>query len=195
MAHSTIQRYTRETKIFLKFESEGRGKAEVDTGIPFFNHMLELFAHHGRFDLNIRAEGDIAVDYHHTVEDLGICLGQAVHQALGKREGIVRYGFFLLPMDECLTQAVVDLGGRAFLRYDAVASETWVRDFNIGLLKEFFQAFVNHAAANVHIRLHYGEEPHHIAEGIFKAFARALDAACKKDPRLEGSLPSTKGLI
>jgi len=190
-----VERTTNETQIALTLRLDGKGDAAVETGIPFFDHMLELFARHGLFDLSLQAKGDIAVDYHHTVEDVGIVLGQAVKEALGDKAGIQRYGFFLLPMDECLAQVALDLGGRPFFVYQVEAQETFVRDFNIQLVREFFQAFANTAGANLHMKLVHGDEPHHIAEGLFKGFARALDMASRHDPRAEKAIPSTKGVI
>jgi len=191
----SLNRDTNETRIALTLNLDGTGVAEIATGIPFFDHMLDLFAKHGLFDLEIKAVGDVEVDYHHTVEDLGLVLGQAVKEAVGEKLGLQRYGFFILPMDECLTRVAIDLGGRSALVYRVEAREQMVRDFNIGLVKEFFQSFANKAAANVHINLEYGEEPHHIAESVFKCFARALDGATRIDARREGSLPSTKGIL
>lgn len=190
-----IERETRETRIALELNLDGSGMAEVDTGIAFFDHMLTLFARHGLFDLSIKASGDLEVDYHHTVEDVGIVLGQALKEALGEKLGIRRYGFFILPMDECLAQAAVDLSNRAYLIYRVESPVRMVRDFNIGLFKEFFQALANEAGANIHLQLEYGDEPHHVAEALFKAFARALDVATQIDPRQAGSLPSTKGVL
>ena len=192
---ATVERKTKETSISLTLNLDGQGESKIATGMPFFDHMLELFARHGLFDLDARANGDLQVDYHHTVEDMGIVLGQVVKKALGEKLGIRRYGFFLLPMDESLARVVLDLGGRPILVYNVEAPEHFVRDFNIGLLREFFQAFANAAGANVHISLEYGDEPHHIAEAIFKAFARALDFATVVDSRQEGKLPSTKGRL
>lgn len=190
-----LTRETRETQIDLTLNLDGEGKAEIDTGIPFFDHMLTAFARHGLFDLSLQAKGDLAVDYHHTVEDVGIVLGQAIRQALGEKLGITRYGFFLLPMDECLARCVIDLCNRAYLVYDVEPTVRFVRDFNIGLCREFFQAVANEAAMNLHLSLEYGKEPHHIAESLFKAFARALDQATQIDPRQVDSLPSTKGKL
>lgn len=192
---ASIQRDTKETQIALTLNLDGTGVSEIDTGIPFFDHMLTLFARHGLFDLTIKATGDIDVDYHHMVEDVGIVLGQAIKQALGEKLGIRRYGFFLLPMDECLARCALDLSNRAFLVYQVDATVRMVRDFNIGLCKEFFQAVANEGAMNLHLTLEYGDEPHHIAESMFKAFARALDAATVIDPRQADSLPSTKGKL
>lgn len=198
MAHSriaTIQRDTAETRISLTLNLDGTGTADVATGIPFFDHMLTLLARHGLFDLQVRAEGDLAVDYHHTVEDVGIVLGQAVKEALGDKLGIRRYGFFLLPMDECLARCAMDLSNRPILVYRVEVTNFLVRDFNIALVREFFQGFANAAGANLHLALEYGDEPHHIAESLFKAFARALDMATSVDPRQADLLPSTKGLL
>ncbi|MFP4166408.1 MAG: imidazoleglycerol-phosphate dehydratase HisB [Opitutales bacterium] len=190
-----VTRNTKETRIHLELAIDGSGSAEVDTGIPFFDHMLTLLARHGLFDLKLSAEGDINVDYHHTVEDTGIVLGQAVREALAEKRGIRRYGFFLLPMDECLARVALDLSNRAAFVYRVECRESMVRDFNIGLVKEFFQAFANTAACNLHINLEYGEEPHHIAEAVFKSFARALDVATQIDPRLGETVPTTKGTL
>ena len=190
-----INRKTKETDISLLLTLEGQGRCQADTGIPFMDHMFNLFARHGLFDVVLRAKGDVEVDYHHTVEDIGIVLGSAVNEALGDKLGICRYGFFLMPMDETLARVVIDLGGRPALVYRVESRERLVRDFNIGLVREFFQAFANSAKANVHIELEYGDEPHHIAEAIFKGFARALDQASSIDPRQSGQLPSTKGTL
>ena len=190
-----ITRNTKETQIEMELNLDGTGVSEIDTGIPFFDHMLTLLAKHGLFDLKVKATGDIDVDYHHMVEDTGIVLGHAVKQALGDKGGIRRYGFFLLPMDESLARISLDLSNRQAFVYTVDFKFPMVRDFNIVLVKEFFQAFANDAACNLHINLEYGEEPHHIAEAIFKGFARALDMATTVDPRLGGALPSTKGTL
>ena len=174
---------------------DGTGVSTIDTGVPFFDHMLTLFAKHGLFDLNVKAKGDVDVDYHHTVEDVGLVLGQAFKEALGDKLGIRRYGFFLLPMDESLARVVVDVGGRPHLVYEANAPTMFVRDFNIVLVKEFCRAFSNALGANLHVTLIYGEEPHHVAEAIFKGLARALDLATQIEPRAADQLPSTKGKI
>lgn len=192
---STVRRKTAETDIILTLGIDGTGVSKIDTGVPFFDHMLTLFAKHGLFDLEIKAQGDNDVDYHHTVEDVGLVLGDAFKQALGEKLGIRRYGSFLLPMDESLARVVVDLSGRACLVYDAVAPTMFVRDFNIVLVKEFCRAFSNAVGCNLHVKLEYGEEPHHVAEAIFKGLARALDLATQIDPRTAGSLPSTKGSL
>ena len=198
MAHArlaNITRKTAETDITLTLALDGTGKAKIETGVPFFDHMLTLFAKHGLFDLEVKCIGDVAVDYHHTVEDVGIVLGEAFKQALGDKLGIRRYGFFFLPMDESLARVVVDIGGRPHLVYDAEAPTMFVRDFNIVLVKEFSRAFSNALGCNLHVKLEYGEEPHHVAEAIFKGLARALDVATQIDPRAADQLPSTKGKI
>lgn len=187
-----ISRDTKETQITLSINLDGTGESSIDTGIPFFDHMLDLFARHGLFDLTVKATGDIEVDYHHTVEDVGIVLGEAIKQAVGDKRGMKRYGFFILPMDECLSQVVVDLSNRQIFIYKVETSNVMIRDFNIALVKEFFQAFTNAVGANLHMKLEYGEEPHHISESLFKCFARAMDMATQLDPRLGDRLPSTK---
>ncbi|MEM1222511.1 MAG: imidazoleglycerol-phosphate dehydratase HisB [Verrucomicrobiota bacterium] len=192
---ATITRNTKETQIQMELNVDGSGRSQIETGIPFFDHMLTLFAKHGLFDLTVKASGDIDVDYHHMVEDTGIVLGQALKKALGDKSGIRRYGFFLLPMDESLARVAIDLSNRQAFVYKVDYQFPMIRDFNIVLVKEFFQAFANDTACNLHINLEYGEEPHHIAEAIFKAFARALDMATTVDPRLNGALPSTKGTL
>jgi imidazoleglycerol-phosphate dehydratase len=190
-----IKRKTAETDIVLRLNVDGKGQSTIATGVPFFDHMLTLLAKHAMFDLEVTVKGDVDVDYHHTVEDVGIALGEAVRTAVGDKKGMVRYGFFILPMDECLGRVAVDLGGRPFLAYECAPASLYVRDFNILLVKEFFRAFANSAAANVHARLEYGEEPHHAAECLFKCLARALDQACRLDPRAAGTVPSTKGVL
>ncbi len=190
-----VSRETNETCVNISLNLDGEGKGEINTGAPFFDHMLELFARHGFFDLSVDARGDVEVDYHHLVEDAGLALGQAVRKALGDRAGITRYGFFVLPMDETLVTVSLDLSNRPYLVYNAEPPVTFVRDFNVNLFKEFFQAFANEAGANLHVRLEYGEEPHHVVEAVFKGFARALDAATRYEPRLGGAIPSTKGTL
>ncbi len=192
---SNITRNTTETQISLLLDIDGSGKYDIETGIPFFNHMLELFARHGLFDLKIKAAGDVDIDYHHTVEDVGIVLGQAFKQALGDKAGINRYGFFILPMDEVLVRVALDLSNRPVLVYDLGRIDARVRDFNVSLCREFFQAFANEVGANLHVKLEYGDEPHHIAEGAFKCFARALNVAVSHNPKLGQALPSTKGIL
>jgi imidazoleglycerol-phosphate dehydratase len=192
---ATLSRRTTETEITVKLAVDGKGSSKIDTGIPFFDHMLTLFAKHGLFDLEVKAQGDVAVDYHHTVEDVGIVLGEAFKTALGDKVGLKRYGFFILPMDEALARVIIDLGGRPHLVYDVNAPTMFVRDFNLALVKEFFRAFANTVGANVHVKLVYGEEPHHVVEAVFKCFARALDAATQIEPRAADRLPSTKGRL
>ena len=195
MREAEITRDTKETKISFKLNIDGSGQADVSTGIAFLDHMLQLFARHGFFDLSIEAKGDIDVDYHHLVEDMGISMGQAVKEALSDKAGIRRYGFFVLPMDETLATVALDISNRGYLVYDVDCPNPQVRDFNIHLFKEFFQAFANEVACNLHIRLEYGDEPHHVAEAIFKGFAKALDLATQAEPRLAGKVPSTKGTL
>jgi imidazoleglycerol-phosphate dehydratase len=190
-----LHRKTNETDINLKLNLDGTGRSDIQTGIPFLDHMLTLFARHSLLDLDVCATGDIDVDYHHTVEDVGIVLGSVIKEALGDKKGIRRYGFFILPMDECLVRVALDLGNRPYLDYRVAYEHPMVRDFNIGLVREFFQGFANSAGANVHIELLHGDEPHHIAEGIFKSFARALEVAVSLDIRQQDSLPSTKGML
>ena len=190
-----VKRKTAETDIALTLAIDGSGVSKIDTGVPFFDHMLTLFAKHGLFDLDVKCVGDVDVDYHHTVEDVGLVLGDAFKKALGEKIGIKRYGFFLLPMDESLARVVIDIGGRPHLVYQVEAPTQFVRDFNIILVKEFSRAFSNALGANLHVTLEYGEEPHHVAEAIFKGLARALDAATQIEPRAADLLPSTKGKI
>jgi len=189
-----VARKTRETDIKVSLTIEGKGVSRVETGMPFLNHMLELFSKHSLMDLTVDATGDLEVDYHHTVEDLGLVLGDAIDQALGDRKGIVRYGWSYVPMDDALSRAVVDLGGRPYLVYDVANRTRKIRDFNLILIREFFQAFAVKARMNLHIAQLYGDEPHHAYEAIFKAVARALSEACQKDPRVQG-VPSSKGAI
>jgi imidazoleglycerol-phosphate dehydratase len=190
-----VTRNTNETQIVVSINLDGTGMGEISTGIPFFDHMLQLFSKHGYFDLSIEAKGDIDIDYHHLVEDMGITLGQAFKLALADKAGIKRYGFFVLPMDETLVTVALDLSNRAFLVFDAPLPVSMVRDFNVQLFKEFFQSFTNEAGCNLHIRLEHGNEPHHVAEAIFKGFAKALDQATNLEPRLNGGVPSTKGTL
>ena len=192
---ATVSRKTAETDIVLTLAVDGAGASAIETGVPFFDHMLTLFAKHGLYDLTVKAKGDVDVDYHHTVEDAGLVLGQAFKEALGDKIGIRRYGFFFLPMDESLARVVIDVGGRPHLVYEANAPTMFVRDFNIVLVKEFCRAFSNALGANLHVQLIYGEEPHHVAEAIFKGLARALDAATQIELRAADQLPSTKGKI
>jgi imidazoleglycerol-phosphate dehydratase len=192
---ATIHRKTNETDIRLKLNLDGRGKARIATGIRFFDHMLELVARHGAFDLDLAARGDLGVDQHHTVEDVGISLGEAVRKTLGSKRGILRAGYFLMPMDETLAAAAVDLGGRPYCIVNAKIAAKRVGDFQIELLEDFFQGFAQAARANVHLRALYGRSSHHQLEAIFKAFARALRFAVSRDKRLRQILPSTKGLL
>ena len=192
---ATVSRKTAETDISIVLAIDGTGDSKISTGVAFFDHMLSLFAKHGLFDLTIRAKGDVDVDYHHTVEDVGLVLGQAFKKALGEKLGIRRYGFFILPMDESLARVVVDLGGRPHLEYRVEAKSMFVRDFNLVLVKEFCRAFSNALGANVHVELLYGEEPHHIAEAVFKGLGKAVDAATQIEPRAANLLPSTKGSL
>ena len=195
MRNAKIIRDTKETKISFELNIDGSGTAVVCTGIAFMDHMLQLFAKHGFFDLVVEANGDLEVDYHHLVEDLGIAMGQAVKGALSDKAGIQRYGFFTLPMDETLATVALDISNRGYLVYKVDCLHSQVRDFNIHLFKEFFQAFANEVACNLHIRLEHGEEPHHVAEAIFKAFAKSVDIATKEEPRLAGKVASTKGTL
>jgi len=192
---ANVSRKTAETDISVVLAIDGTGRSKIATGIGFFDHMLALFAKHGLFDLTVKAKGDVDVDYHHTVEDVGLVLGQAFKKALGDKVGIRRYGFFILPMDEALARVVVDIGGRPHLAYRVEAPSMFVRDFNLDLVKEFCRAFSNALGANLHVELVYGEEPHHVAEAVFKALGRALDGATQIEPRASGLLPSTKGSL
>jgi imidazoleglycerol-phosphate dehydratase len=192
---ATIERKTRETDIRLHLNLDGRGKARVATGIRFFDHMLELVARHGGFDLALEARGDLDVDQHHTVEDTGIVLGEAVLRALGNKRGILRAGYFLMPMDETLSAAAIDLGGRPYCVIKGKIPARRVGDFQTELLEDFFQAFAQAARANVHLRILYGRSSHHQVEAAFKCFARALRFAVARDARLKKVLPSTKGLL
>lgn len=193
---ASIKRYTTETKIDLFLDIDGEGRYDVDTGCGFLNHMLELFARHGNFNLNVKCQGDIDVDYHHTTEDTGIALGEAFVKALGDKRGILRYGDIILPMDETLIMVAVDLGGRAYLDFSEVFIPAQkVGDFDTELVKEFMLAFTRTLGANIHIRQLAGENSHHIIEGIFKALSRALAKASTIDERNSGKIPSTKGVI
>jgi imidazoleglycerol-phosphate dehydratase len=192
---SHIRRNTKETQIDLHLNLDGRGEAEISTGIPFFDHMLDLVTRHGGFDLRLNATGDLDVDQHHTVEDVGIALGGAVNTALRSKRGILRAGYFLMPMDETLAAAAVDLGGRSFCVVKAKFSAVRVGDFQTELVEDFFHGFAQGARANVHLRLLYGRSSHHQVEALFKAFARALRFAVSRDKRLRNVLPSTKELL
>ncbi len=195
MRKARIQRNTNETKIDLALNIDGRGQYEVSTGIRFFDHMLELFARHGAFDLHLNAKGDLDVDQHHTVEDVGIALGEAFDKALGKKLGILRAGYFVMPMDETLGLAAVDFGGRAVAVVDTKVRQRLVGDLQAELVFDFFEGFARGARANVHARVLHGRSNHHKIEALFKAFARALRAACWRDRRMAKMLPSTKGLL
>src|SRR3954467_2629495 len=213
-----IKRHTKETRIVVKLVLDGAGKAAIRTGIPFFDHMLTLFAKHAVVDLTLRCQGDLEVDAHHTVEDCGLALGQAFVQALGEKKGIRRYGAgfdprnpftgeAFVPMDECLARCVVDFSGRPYLVWGGmdelavkrITAAEKLQDmssaFRFGLAREFFQGFTNEARCNLHLELLYGEEPHHIVEALFKAFGKAVDIACQKDTRIAGQVPSTKGSL
>jgi imidazoleglycerol-phosphate dehydratase len=193
--HAVIDRQTSETRIRVRLALEGRGRYGVSTGIRFLDHMLELVARHGAFDLHVAAEGDLDVDQHHTVEDLGIALGEAVSRALGTRRGINRAGYFIMPMDETLAVAAIDLGGRAHAVVDLRLRVRRVGDLQAELVHDFFEGFALGARANVHLKVLYGRSSHHHVEAVFKAFARALRVACAKDRQLLRALPSTKGVI
>ena len=195
MRKSKIQRKTKETDIRLALSIDGRGRYDVSTGIRFFDHMLELFAHHGGFDLDLKATGDLDVDQHHTVEDVGIVLGQAFAQALGNKRGILRAGYFVMPMDETLGLAAVDFSGRTAAVIETRVKTQLVGDLQSELVFDFFEGFARGAHANVHARILYGRSNHHKIESLFKAFGRALRAACWRDRRMARLLPSTKGLL
>ncbi len=195
MRTAKIERTTKETDIRIALTIEGKGRFKVSTGIRFLDHMLELFAHHGGFDLNLNARGDLDVDQHHTVEDVGIGLGQAFTQALGNKRGILRAGYFLMPMDETLGLAAVDFSGRTAAVIDTKVKTRLVGDLQSELVYDFFEGFSRGANANVHARVLYGRSNHHKIEALFKAFARALRAACWRDRQMARLLPSTKGLL
>jgi imidazoleglycerol-phosphate dehydratase len=213
-----VERVTKETRIAVKLNLDGKGRSSVRTGLPFFDHMLDLFARHAAVDLELDCQGDLEVDAHHTVEDCGLVLGQAIRLALGEKRGLRRYGTGFhprnpftgeayVPMDECLARCVIDLGGRPYLAWrgldrwahkqiaPAERTQDMSSAFRFGLAREFFQALANEARCNLHLELLYGGEPHHIVEALFKAFARAVDAAKARDPRLSGQVPSTKGRL
>ena len=194
MRTAEIERNTKETKIRLALNLDGSGAGEIDTGIGFFNHMLELLKKHALVDLTVKATGDLDVDYHHTVEDVGLVLGQALNKALGDRRGITRYGFASVPMDEALCETSIDLGGRPFLVFASGKKHLMVRDFEVKLLEEFFRAVSVEGRLNIHLREIYGDEAHHVCEGLFKSFARALRQAVADDPR-ETGVPSSKGVL
>jgi imidazoleglycerol-phosphate dehydratase len=195
MRKAKLQRTTKETDIELSLNLDGRGKSKIATGIRFFDHMLEQIARHGGLDMKLLARGDLDVDQHHTVEDVGIAMGEAVKKALGSKRGILRAGYFLMPMDDCLAAAALDFSGRAYCVCDFKISAQRVGDFQTELMEDFFRAFAHAAAANVHLKLMYGRSSHHQVESIFKAFAKALRFAITRDKQLRRVLPSTKGLL
>jgi imidazoleglycerol-phosphate dehydratase len=195
MRRATLRRTTTETDIRLRLNLDGHGRARVSTGVRFLDHMLELVARHGAMDLEIAAKGDLDVDQHHTVEDLGIALGEAVRHALGSKRGILRAGYFLMPMDETLAAVAIDFSGRSHCVCQWKLSARRVGDLDADLIEDFFRGFAQSAAANVHLRLFYGRSAHHQVEALFKAFARALRFAATRDPQLKRVLPSTKGLL
>lgn len=192
---ASVQRETKETRISVDLDLDGTGTAQLDIGIPFLEHMLEQVARHGMFNLGINAQGDLDIDAHHTVEDVGITLGQTLSRALGDKAGIRRYGHAYVPLDEALSRVVLDCSGRPGLEYNAVFPRARVGEFDVDLLAEFFQGFTNHAQVTLHIDNIRGRNSHHIAETIFKAFGRALRMAVELDPRLQGNIPSTKGSL
>ena len=195
MRISEIKRTTKETDIELKLNLDGAGNSEIITDCGFLNHMLTLFAKHGRFDLKVKCKGDSEVDYHHTAEDIGICLGSAFKEALGDMKGIKRYGSMLLPMDEALILTAVDISGRSYLNYDVTIYSERVGDFDCELAKEFMLAFTRKAELTLHIKMFEGENAHHIIEGIFKSLGRSMAAACEIDEKYMNEIPSTKGVI
>ena len=194
MRSATIERNTKETQVSLALDLDGSGAGTVETGIGFFDHMLELLKKHALIDLTVKATGDLHVDYHHTVEDVGLVFGKALNAALGDRRGLTRYGFASIPMDEALCETSLDLGGRPFLVMQCPMKHLFVKDFEVKLLEEFFRAVAVEARANIHLRQVYGDETHHVCEGFFKSFARALRQAKAIDP-LETGVPSSKGVI
>jgi imidazoleglycerol-phosphate dehydratase len=191
---ATVNRYTNETKIDLDFSIDGEGKTQLDTGVPFLSHMLDLFAKHGQFDLKVNAKGDVEVDGHHTTEDIGICIGQALREALGDKKGIKRYGNAFVPMDEALAQVVIDLSNRPHLEMRAEFPAQQVGTFDVELVHEFLWKLALEARMNLHVIVHYGKNTHHMIEAVFKALGRALDEATTIDPRVKG-VPSTKGML
>ena len=190
-----VERKTKETEVAVHLNLDGTGSAKVQTPIPFFSHMLEAWAKHGLMDLAVEASGDVEVDIHHTVEDVGIVLGQALKQALGDKKGLVRYGTSFVPMDEALVQASVDLSGRPFLVFSVPVARTRVSNFDMDMLQEFFRAFAFNAEATLHVTMHYGHNLHHIAEAVFKSVGRSLAEATRINPRIAEVLPSTKGTL
>jgi imidazoleglycerol-phosphate dehydratase len=195
MRKAKLRRTTKETDISIKLNLDGQGKAHIATGVRFFDHMIEQIARHGGFDLDLTARGDLDVDQHHTVEDVGIALGEAVKQALGSKRGILRAGYFLMPMDDCLAIAAIDFSGRVYCVCNWKPAARNVGDFQTELLEDFFRAFAQAAGANVHLKLMYGRSSHHQVESMFKAFAKALRFAVSRDRQMRRILPSTKGLL
>ncbi len=193
--NATINRKTNETDIRIDIDLDGSGKTEIDTGVPFMDHMLNLMAVHGFMDLNIAASGDIDIDYHHTVEDMGICFGMAISKSLDEKKGIRRYGQASVPMDEAMSSVVLDISNRPYLAYRVSVNNSKTGNFDIELLEEFFRAFVTYSGITMHVDLVSGKDPHHIAESIFKAFGKALDMATSIEDRLNGMVPSSKGLL
>ncbi len=191
---ATIERRTSETDIIVKLDIDGTGESSIDTGVGFFDHMLTLFAKHGLFDLEVSAKGDLEIDGHHTVEDVGICMGQAFNKALGDKHGITRYGFYVLPMNEALATICADICGRPYLAYNMDLSASHIGGFDTDLTHEFFQALVTHMGLTLHVRLLAGTNPHHVIEAVFKGFGKAMDQATTIDPRIAG-VQSTKGVL
>jgi imidazoleglycerol-phosphate dehydratase len=194
LRQARVERSTKETQIVLQLNLDGTGASKIETGIPFFSHMLEAWARHGLMDVALDARGDLEVDLHHTVEDVGICLGKAFREALGDKKGIVRYGASFVPMDEALVHAAVDISGRPYLVFNVPVQRTRISNFDLDLLKEFFRALAFNAEITLHVTMHYGENLHHIAEAVFKAVARALAEATRLNPRI-AEVPSTKGSL
>ncbi len=194
MRRASVSRETKETQITLQVDLDGAGKYQVETPFPFLNHMLSAFAKHGYFDLTVKAKGDVEIDDHHTVEDIGIVLGEALAKAWGEKQGIRRFGHASIPLDEALAEVTVDLSGRPYLVFNVQMPKKKIREFDTDLIEHFFRAVVDQCKINLHINLHYGKDPHHVLEAIFKGFGRALDEATQIDPRLKG-VASTKGKL
>lgn len=194
MRRAKVERKTKETDISININLDGKGRYNISTSIPFVDHMLSLLAFHSQIDLDIKATGDIEIDYHHLMEDLGIVLGEAIKKALGDKEGIRRYGSATIPMDESLAQVVIDLSGRPYLVYNVRRPKGSLRDMEVSLFEDFFRSITNHAMTNIHVIVHYGRDSHHVFEAVFKAFGRALREAVSPDPAMKG-LPSTKGRL
>jgi imidazoleglycerol-phosphate dehydratase len=195
MRQAIVKRKTSETDITLKLKIEGKGKSEINTPIGFLTHLLELFARHGFFDIRLKAAGDIHIDQHHTIEDIGIVLGQAFDKALAKRKGIQRAGYFVYPMQDALAVVAIDIGGRAYVKFDAEFKYKKIGNMDSDLIQEFFEGFANSIKANIHVNMPYGKNDHHKAEAIFKAFAKAMQMACSEIKRAKNIMPSTKGII